>query len=206
MYKQACLMLAFLMLGGCRIVSEQELAELKSPPNPHMANIAQTWQEKLVPQVVSLARPADELLAAINTAKDFDAACETLGYRAQEENPCIFFVNIRGKIDNIDTSSRSGKLTLQDTSGNRVVVQIGPTLRGTQLRDGYKDTSYGDFNDQVLYGDYSRAINDEAVKMIQAADLTVGKNVEIYGVFSAWDTPTTLPDITPAKIVPSEEK
>ena len=39
MYKKTCLALAVLALGGCRIVSQQELADLKSPPNPHMANI-----------------------------------------------------------------------------------------------------------------------------------------------------------------------
>jgi len=33
-----------LALGGCRIVSQKELADLKNPPNPQMANIQQTWQ------------------------------------------------------------------------------------------------------------------------------------------------------------------
>ncbi|VDZ69250.1 putative lipoprotein (plasmid) [Klebsiella aerogenes] len=31
MYKKTCLALAVLALGGCRIVSQQELADLKSP-------------------------------------------------------------------------------------------------------------------------------------------------------------------------------
>lgn len=39
MFKKTCLTLAVLALGGCRIVSQQELADLKSPPNPHMANM-----------------------------------------------------------------------------------------------------------------------------------------------------------------------
>ena len=46
MSKKAWLALAVLTVGGCRIVSQQELADLKSPPNPHMANIDQTWQKK----------------------------------------------------------------------------------------------------------------------------------------------------------------
>ncbi|HAX6589764.1 TPA: DUF2291 domain-containing protein, partial [Escherichia coli] len=52
MDKKVWLALAILSLGGCRIVSQQELADLKSPPNPHMANIDQTWQKNIVPQVV----------------------------------------------------------------------------------------------------------------------------------------------------------
>ncbi len=52
----------------------------------------------------------------------------------------------------LDTASRSGKMTLSDASVGKVTVQIGPTLRGTQLRDGYSGASYQDFNDQVLFG------------------------------------------------------
>ena len=59
----------FLSLGGCRIVSQQELADLKSPPNPHMANIDQTWQKNIVPQVVENARPVAELMAALQAKK-----------------------------------------------------------------------------------------------------------------------------------------
>ena len=69
MYKKTWLALAVLTLGGCRIVSQQELADLKSPPNPHMANIDQTWQNNIVPQVVAQARPVSELMAALRAAK-----------------------------------------------------------------------------------------------------------------------------------------
>ena len=201
MYKKTCLALAVLALGGCRIVSQQELADLKSPPNPHMANIDKTWQQSIVPQVVAHARPAAELMSALKAQKDIDSACKALGYRAQDENPCIFYVKVAGAVSKLDSASRSGKMTLADGSIGNVMVQIGPTLRGTLLRDGYRDASYQDFNDQVLFGEYSKNINSQAVKMIQAANLKTGDNVEVYGVFSAWDIPQTLPEITPAKIV-----
>ncbi|HEC2549528.1 TPA: DUF2291 domain-containing protein [Raoultella ornithinolytica] len=201
MYKKTWLALAIVALGGCRIVSQQELADLKSPPNPHMAHIDRTWQEKIVPQVVAQARPAEALMTALHAAKDFDSACKTLGYRAQEESPCIFFVKVEGKVIKLDATSRSGKMTVQDQNGRAIVVQTGPTLRGTQLRDGYNGASYADFNDQVLFGEYGRAINEQAVKMINGAQLKSGETVEVYGVFSAWDIPQTFPDITPAKIV-----
>lgn len=201
MYKKAWVVLVILTLGGCRIVSQKELADLKSPPNPHMANFDQLWQGKLVPQIVSQARPAKELLSSLKAAKDFDEACKSLGYRSQDENPCVFYVKLNGQITKLDTASRSGKMTVQDAGVGSVVVQIGPTLRGTQLRDAYKGASYGDFNDQVLFGDYGRGINDQAVKMIQSSQLKVGEAAEIYGVFSAWDIPESIPDVTPAKIV-----
>ncbi|EBF7355924.1 DUF2291 domain-containing protein [Salmonella enterica] len=201
MYKKALLALAVLALGGCRIVSQQELADLKSPPNPHMAHIDLAWQDKIVPQIVGLAHPVGDLMKSLESAKDFDSACNAFGYRAQDENPCIFYVKVEGKIENINSASRSGKMTIHDADGGNVMVQIGPTLRGTQLRDAYKGSSYEDFNDQVLFGDYGRAINDQAVKMIQANNIKVGETAQVYGVFSAWDIPQSVPDITPAKIV-----
>lgn len=165
-----------------------------------MANIDQTWQNKIVPQIVGQARPVADLLMALHAEKDFDSACKNLGYRSQEENPCIFYIKVEGQISNLDTASRSGKMTVADKSGNNIIVQIGPTLRGTQLRDAYKGASYGDFNDQVLFGEYGRAINEQAIKMIQATELKTGASTQVYGVFSAWDIPQTIPDITPAKI------
>ncbi|STU64945.1 lipoprotein [Klebsiella pneumoniae] len=66
-------------------------------------------------------------------------------------------------------------MTLTDASVGKVTVQIGPTLRGTQLRDGYSGASYQDFNDQVLFGEYSKNINSQAVKMIQTANVKTGR-------------------------------
>lgn len=134
MYKKISLTLVILALGGCRIVSQQELADLKSPPNPHMADIDRTWQDQLVPQVVAKARPVAELMTALRAAKDIDSACKTLGYRAQDENPCVFYVKVEGNISKIDSASRSGKMTIQDISGGNVVVQIGPVARHTITR------------------------------------------------------------------------
>lgn len=204
MSRRVWLALAIVGLGGCRIVSQQELADLKTPPNPNMANIAQTWQQKIVPQIVGEARPVAQLLQELQVAKEIDGACKALGYRAQAENPCVFAVRLTGTVEKVDTASRSGKMTLKDDSGASVVVQIGPTIRGTALRDGYRGASYQDFNDQVLFGDYGRAINDNAAGMMQTLAPKVGERLQVEGVFSSWDVPQSIPDITPARVTRPE--
>jgi predicted lipoprotein len=193
--------MAALALGGCRIVSQQELADLKNPPNPAMANVTATYQQKIVPQVLSEAKPLGELMSSLAAAKDFDTACKTLGYRSQDENPCIFTVKVQGTVSKVNTTSRSGKMTVKDLSGQDVVVQIGPIIRGTALRDVYKGSSYQDFNDQVLFGDYGRAINNLASEEVKKLQPKVGDKVEVDGVFSSWDVPQTPPDVTPARVV-----
>ncbi|WP_038912991.1 DUF2291 family protein [Dickeya zeae] len=200
MSRQVWLALAILGLGGCRIVSQQELADLRHPPNPHMANIGQTWQQKLVPQLVKEARPLAALMKDLQSSSDMDAACKQFGYRAQDENACVFTVRITGTVEQLDTASRSGKMLIKDADGQSIPVQLGPTLRGTDLRDSYKGSSYQDFNDQVLYGDFGRAINQQALTMIQAAHPKVGDRLDVVGVFSSWDIPQAVPDITPAQI------
>lgn len=201
MSRRVWLAMAALALGGCRIVSQQELADLKNPPNPAMANVTATYQQKIVPQVLSEAKPLGELMSSLAAAKDFDTACKTLGYRSQDENPCIFTVKVQGTVSIVNTTSRSGKMTVKDLSGQDVVVQIGPIIRGTALRDVYKGSSYQDFNDQVLFGDYGRAINNLASEEVKKLQPKVGDKVEVDGVFSSWDVPQTPPDVTPARVV-----
>lgn len=201
MSRRVWMAMAALALGGCRIVSQQELADLKNPPNPAMANVTATYQQKIVPQVLSEAKPLGELMSSLAAAKDFDTACKTLGYRSQDENPCIFTVKVQGTVSKVNTTSRSGKMTVKDLSGQDVVVQIGPIIRGTALRDVYKGSSYQDFNDQVLFGEYGRAINNLASEEVKKLQPKVGDKVEVDGVFSSWDVPQTPPDVTPARVV-----
>ncbi|MEM6159530.1 DUF2291 domain-containing protein [Erwinia sp. P6884] len=190
-----------LLLGGCRIVSQQELAELKNPPNPHMADVSAVYASKIVPQVVNEARPLGELMKALAAAKDFDSACQQLGYRSQAENPCVFSVKVSGTVSAVNTTSRSGKMTLTEADGQTVRVQIGPIVRGTALRDVYRGVSYQDFNDQVLFGDYGKAINTLAADEVKKLQPKVGERVEVSGVFSSWDLPQRAPDITPVRVV-----
>lgn len=200
MHRRLWLLLPVVILSGCRIVSQQELVDLKNPPNANMGNIAQMWQQKLVPQVAHEAKPLAELMKSLQSAKDFDSACKTYGYRSQEENPCVFSVSLNGEITAVNTTSRSGKMTLKEASGASVTVQTGPIIRGTALRDAYKGASYQDFNDQVMFGDFGRTINQQASDMMQAFKPKVGDKVVIAGVFSSWDIPQQAPDITPAQI------
>jgi len=200
MYRNLVVIFALLLLSGCRLVSEKQLADLKNPPNPHMADIKKTWQQQIVPQIEKEARPAQVLLQDLQSAGSFDEACKKYGYRSQEESPCNFYVTITGTVEKINTASRSGKMIIKDDQGNSYTVQIGPIIRGTTLRDAYRGASYQDFNDQVLFGDYGKEINQQAADMLKDIKPAGGNKISVTGVFSSWDIPQTLPDVTPAKV------
>jgi len=195
--------MASLLLCSCRIVSQKELADLKNPPNPNVAKAVKLFDQKIAPQVVDSAKPLGALLAQINQANDFDKACKQYGYRSQDENPCVFSVWVSGTISELNTTSRNGQMVVKsdDNSVGEVKVQIGPTFRGSDLRDSYAGLSYGDFNDQNLYGEFGRAINQQAIASLAKQTFKVGGKVKVYGVFSAFDTPQPPLLLTPAKVV-----
>lgn len=191
-------------LGGCRIVSEKKLAELQTPMNPHLAQAAELYRTQIAPQVIQSAQPLGELLVRIAQAKDFDDACQRLGYRAQPEFPCYFNTVVSGKIIAVDTQSRSGKLTLKPDVAppDTVEVQIGPVYRGTVLRDGFRGLSYSDFNEQTLFGDFAKAINSASIEQLAAFRPKVSEEITVYGVFSSWQAPEGPLLITPVRIQP----
>lgn len=200
----ALAMAAVMVLSGCRIVSQKELAALQSPVNPHLAKAGAIYHEQMVPQVMKSAVPLANLIAQIEQAKDFDTACQQLGYRAQPEFPCHFSTQVSGEIVAINTQSRSGRLTLKLATGpiESVEVQIGPVYRGTVLRDSYRGLGYGDFNDQTLFGDFAKAINQASMAELAGFNPKVGDKISVYGVFTSWQLPAPPLLITPVRIQP----
>lgn len=191
-----------LLLSGFRIVSQDELEALKSPVNPHLQQVSTLYHDRIVPGVIQQAKPLSELFGQMKTYGDFEQACQTLGYRAQSDSPCHFSTSVQGKIVGINTQSRTGKITLQpeDNTLPTVEVQIGPVLRGTVLRDNYRDLHYSDFNDQTLFGDFGKAINQAAVDELKQFQPQENATVTVYGVFSSWDLPGGKLLITPVRI------
>ncbi|NDL63302.1 DUF2291 family protein [Acerihabitans arboris] len=193
---------ASLLLGGCRIVSQQRLAELKNPPNPNMARAAALFDRHIAPEAIASAKPLGALLRQIGQAKDFADACRLYGYRSQDENPCVFTAQVSGVITGVNSQSRNGQMVVKsdDDSVGEVKVQIGPTFRGTDLRDSYRGLSYGDFNDQNLFGDFGKAINQQAIAKLANHTFKPGDSVKVYGVFSAFDQPQPPLLLTPVGI------
>ncbi|MDN8960539.1 DUF2291 family protein, partial [Staphylococcus aureus] len=73
---------------------------------------------------------------------------------------------------------------------------------GTALRDSYRGLSYSDFNDQALFGDFARAINQASIDELAGSQPKVGDHITVYGVFSSWQAPAEPLLITPVRIQP----
>src|SRR3546814_6415656 len=92
-----------------------------------------------------------------------------------------------------------------DTDGDGsadAIVQLGPVVRGTALRDALGTRTFNDFDSQIDYARYARLINDQAVG--QASDaakaIAPGAGIAVIGAYLPdGDGP---PVVTPVTIQP----
>jgi predicted lipoprotein len=205
-------LLLVLPLGGCKIVSDKELAAARATGQDAFdpaAYVDKHWNDKALADFKSRAVDLDTLLPAI--AADPDKAGKTYGQRAGEGNPWTYEIKGVGKVVSVDTTSRHGIVSLSvATKGGeqKVDLQVGPVVFGTAFRDALPTIHFGDFVNQIQYAQVSRALNDRAVAAVHGAvdrkDL-VGKSFTFYAAatISAGGASITA---TPVLLEPSEDK
>lgn len=197
---------AALALGtaGCKLVKtggdgKQAPAADESGDDARIAAlIAKTWSAQLAPFVRSTAMDAATLRPAITA--DLDAAGKAHGHRGAGEGAAWnFAVKGSGKVVAADRQSRAAHADVDiDGDGEAdVIVQLGPVVRGTALRDVAPFYSFTDFRDQIEFAKLGRALNDTAIKgfALPDGDL-VGRTLRFAGaaaVRSAADKLTVVP-------------
>lgn len=163
------------------------------------------WSSKVVPTIVDKSVDISTVLKALE--QDSDAAQKQ--YAVQSSDGLYnFMVKGTGKVIATNTSSRNGTLSIQlpASAGLKkqptILVQVGPVLLGTAIRDSVGFINYNQFTNQVQYAQVADALNAHAasdLKSLDAAKLQ-GKTVTFYGAF----TYATLDQImiAPVKVVP----
>lgn len=197
---------AALALGtaGCKLVKTGGDAKQAPPADESgddariAALIAKTWAPQLAPFVRSTAVDAATLRQAI--AADLDAAGKAHGHRGAGEGAAWnFVVKGSGRIVAADRQSRAAHADV-DIDGDGaadVIVQLGPVVRGTALRDVAPFYPFTDFRDQIEFAKLGRALNDAAIKELKLpeGDLT-GRTLTFAGataIRSAADSLTVVP-------------
>ena len=96
-----------------------------------------------------------------------DEAGRKYGYRAKEGNePWTFAVKIEGRIVAAETASRAATISVDNAGDGKTaaIVQIGPAMRGTALRDALDFVSFNDFKNQIDYAQFGKAFNQHVVR------------------------------------------
>jgi predicted lipoprotein len=199
------------VLHGCKLVKNDLQTSGASHDNaaspgfdPH-AMVVSMWSTKIVPDIEKRAVDYRTLRDAIKA--DPDAAGRKYGYRGKDtgDAPWNFPTKLHGTIVDVDTQSSEGTVGVDvDGSGKAsVIVDIGPTVLGTTLRDSLDFISFTSFVNQIQYAQFGTALNAYAVKQAMGAlprnDLK-GKTVTVTGAFS-YDSSSDEPEIVPLSII-----
>jgi len=149
--------------------------------------VVKNWDNQILPE---LTKNAVDLTTLLNTlAADPEVARARYGHRQEETAPYAFVVKGNTKILSADLESSASTVTLAATApveGAEVVLQIGPVIRTSSVRDALSFIHFGDFTNQVDFANLSRALNtrvrDTVVNSLQRETL-VGKTLSFTGTF-----------------------
>lgn len=161
-------------LSGCvlatvRTLDEDEIAKEGFTGEKYVAEI---WDDEVLPTYDEQAQDLPTLLALI--AQDEQAAIDQYGHRSGT-GPYSFMVRGEGRVVALDTSSRSGIITLDlappDGTPDASMV-IGPLIKVSQrssVRDAVGFIQYGAFTNQQEFADVATAMGERITAMIAEA-------------------------------------
>jgi predicted lipoprotein len=133
-----------------------------------------------------------EVVRALDAAADVG----TFGGSASGSPPVV--VRGRGRVVSVDTRSRSGTATVALDGGATVVLQIGPVITGTAIRDALPALGFDRFVNQIQHADAGNELNArverDVLQPLDRAGLR-GQHVRFAGMasFEEGRPPTVTP-------------
>ena len=144
--------------GGCKVATVRPLHEKGTPeagaapasgPFDAAAFVESIWKSEVLR---ALDAAADAGTIAVSAASGADDSAGT---------PRSLVVRGQGRVEDVDTRSRSGTATLVLDGETRatVVIQIGPVLTGTAIRDALPALGFDRFVNQIQHADVGNELN-----------------------------------------------
>lgn len=191
----------FLMPAGCTVVYDDDDTQAKGKGEGELeiyfvdgkfdpdGYVDKIWEKKVLPY---MDKEADDLNAVLKALKaDPEKGGDRYGHREKAEgSPWNFIVSGKGKVVEVNTRSRASTLgvDLEPYDGQAdVLVQIGPVIKGTGVRDSLDFIAFDDFVNQLEFARLSNAmnkrINDTVLAPLDRENL-MDKSIAFTGVFT----------------------
>jgi predicted lipoprotein len=195
----ACSLYTIRPINAATSSSQSNQFDQQFDPNTYANSI---WASKVIPTVMNKAVDIRTVLTALG--KNSDAAQKQYAVESSD-GFYNFMVKGQGKVLAVNTSSRNGTLRIQLAGYNgssTILIQIGPVILGTALRDSVGFINFNQFTNQVQYQQVADALNVHAVQDLQGINFSSleGKTITFYGAFTFTDLQQIM--ITPVKITP----
>jgi predicted lipoprotein len=191
----ATVTLLLVAAGGCRIATVRPIDEKGAP-----AGGAVPAGGPFDPVVFVDSIWPSEVLRALDAAADVGTIAGGTPSVADDSagTPRARVVRGRGRVVEVDTGSRSGTATVELDGGPHVVLQVGPVITGTAIRDALPALGFDRFVNQIQHADVGNELNArverEVLEPLDRAGLR-GRHVRFAGMasFEEGRPPTVTP-------------
>jgi len=187
------------LIGGCTVVkideadsagSDDQYSTWTKTGTGFQATeyVESIWDDRMIPTFEAEAVGYVDLMAAL--AADREANAERYGLLRQTGEPFhVFKVRGTAQVMEFDDSSRNGVIRVDHEPFNGeidAVLQVGPVLRGTVLRDSVEFIRFTDVGNQLQFADLAKELNSrmrvDSVDPLDLANLP-GQTIEYLGAF-----------------------
>jgi len=195
---QVVLVLCVFSFSSCTIVPDEEESADKGEkldiyfvsdnfkPDEFAESI---WADKVVPFFKDKSLPIETIIPV--WLNDQQAAGEEFGYREKEEgSPWNFRVKGSGLITAVNTESRASTIDIDlfpNDGTADLVLQIGPVIKDSAIRDSLDFISFTDFTNQLefarLSNAFNKVVNKDVTSKLDRENL-MGKKISFWGAFT----------------------
>jgi predicted lipoprotein len=143
-------------LCACKVATVRRLGEDGAQAQEASAGAAPFDAAKLVDSIWKT-----EVLRALETAQDLGTLERrtTAPAAASQDGTKSIVVRGRGRVVEVDTRSRSGTAKVEIGGGSVVLIQVGPVLTGTAIRDAFPSLGFDRFVNQIQHADVGNELN-----------------------------------------------
>ncbi len=195
---QIVLVICIFSLPSCTVVPDEEKSGKKEEkldiyfvsddfkPDEYAKNV---WEDKVVPLFMEKSKPIETIIPV--WSKDQNAAGEKFGYREKAEgSPWNFRIKGSGVVVAVNTESRASTIDVDLFPVDGIadlILQIGPVIKDSAIRDSLDFISFTDFTNQLefarLSNAFNKVVNRDVVSKLDRNNL-MGKKVSFYGAFT----------------------
>ncbi len=146
------------------------------------------WESKLIP--IYEAQAVDFITLMTTLQENRQSGIDQYGLTRQTGEPFYIF-KVRGtaRVLEYDDSSRNGVIRVDNEPENGVadaVLQVGPVLRGTAIRDSVEFIRFTDIGNQLQFAELAKELNTrmrvESIDPINLENIE-GEQIMFFGAF-----------------------
>lgn len=147
------------------------------------------WKTKVLPLFTEKSHPIQSIIPV--WCRDQQAAGKEFGYREKAEgSPWNFRIKGTGIVTAVNLESRASTIDVDIAPGDGsadLVIQIGPVLKDSAIRDSLDFISFTDFTNQLEFARLSNAfnklVNRDVTSPLDRENL-LGKKISFLGAFT----------------------